>query len=131
MAQLNGFPMIKYKARVTEIGPLVDEFIEHGILVLFGQDAPEELAEFSILHDGHELVEPLQVGDKVFLCEESFTILSLGEVANTNFASLGHLILKFNGLDNPEMPGDVCVEQKPIPVLAEGTEIRIEGPQST
>ena len=130
MAQLNGFPVIKYQARVTEIGPLVDEFIEHGILVLFGQDAPEELAEFSILHNGHELVEPLQVGDKVFLGEESFTILALGEVANTNFASLGHLILKFNGLDTPEMPGDVCVEQKPIPAIAEGTEVRIEGPQS-
>jgi PTS system glucitol/sorbitol-specific IIA component len=121
--------MIKYQARVTEIGPLVDEFIEHGILVLFGQDAPEELAEFSIIHDGHELVEPLQVGDQVFLGEESFTILALGEVASTNFASLGHLILKFNGLDTPEMPGDVCVEKKPIPEITPGVVIRVEGSQ--
>jgi len=46
---------VKYKATVLEIGPLVTEFIDAGILVFFGETAPQELKEFSIIHDGKEL----------------------------------------------------------------------------
>ena len=54
---------VKYKAQVTAIGPFVEEFLKHRIMVLFGQNAPEELAEFSILHDGTELAAPLTIGN--------------------------------------------------------------------
>lgn len=122
--------MLKYAATVTAIGPLVNEFIDSGILVLFGKDAPEELAEFSVLHDGTELLEPLAVGDVIHLGDETFRVLAVGEVVNTNLAALGHLILKFNGQNEPEMPGDVCVEAKPMPPIEEGLSIRIDGEPS-
>ena len=63
--------MIKYKATITAIGPYVSEFVDHNILVLFGQNAPEELAEFTVLHDGVTLHAPLSVGDQVFVGDES------------------------------------------------------------
>ncbi len=118
--------MIKYQATITAIGPYVAEFIDHNILVLFGDQAPEELAEFSILHDGKEMQGTLTVGDAVYLGEAEYKILAVGDVANDNLKKLGHLILKFNGETEPEMPGDVCVEAKPLPIIELGLEIRIE-----
>jgi PTS system glucitol/sorbitol-specific IIA component len=118
--------MIKYQATVTAIGPYVAEFIDHQILVLFGAEAPEELAEFSILHDGKELKGELMVGDIVFLNDSPYKVLAVGEVANNNLKNLGHLVLKFNDETEPEMPGDVCLESKPFPKIGPGLKIRIE-----
>lgn len=117
--------VLKYEAQITEIGPLVEEFTAAGILVLFGEDAPEELREFSIIHDGKQLHADLEPGDQFTLESESFRVLAVGEVANTNLGNLGHLILKFNGMEEPEMPGDVCVEAKPLPDIREGMRFSI------
>lgn len=118
--------MIKYEARITQIGPSVSEFVEQNILVFFGSNAPEELAEFSVLHDGKELAQPVVPGDVIYLGEKKYGVLAVGEVANANLANLGHLIVKFNGETKPEMPGDVCVEAKPISSLEPGLVLRIE-----
>lgn len=118
--------MIKYQATITAIGPLVSEFIDHNILVLFGETAPEELAEFSIIHDGKDMQGTLTVDDVVYLGEDGFVVLAVGEGANDNLKNLGHLILKFNGETEPEMPGDVCLEAKSLPTIEPGLEIRIE-----
>ena len=117
--------MIKYQGKIISIGPLVDEFKQAGILVFFGKNAPEELVEFSIIHDAIELVEPLNVGDSIFLGEEQFNILSIGDVANTNLANLGHLILKFNGETEARLPGDVNVELRSVPEIKVGLEFKI------
>lgn len=118
--------MVKYQATVTAIGSLVSEFIDHGILVFFRQDAPPELADFSVLHDGNNLEADLVPGDVIYIDAESYRVLAVGDVANKNFASLGHLVMKFNGKDAVEMPGDVCVEEKEIPQIMVGTQLRIE-----
>ena len=119
--------MIKYTATVTQIGPLVEEFINAGILVFFGEDAPPELVEFSIIHDGRELKRDLVPGDVISIDDQEFQVLAVGEVANLNFSNLGHLIIKFNGKDKVELPGDVCVESKHIPPIKVGTILKIIG----
>ncbi len=121
--------MIKYSAAVTAIGPLTSEFVEAGILVLFGESAPEELRDFAIIHDGVELAAPLEAGDAVWVDANCFRVLAVGDVANENLKNLGHLVLKFNGQTTPELPGDVCVESQPLPPIAVGTVLRIEGDQ--
>ena len=115
--------MVKYKARITLIGPLVSEFMDHGILVLFGANAPEELKEFAVIHDGQELVEPIVAGDTVTIGQAAFRVLAVGDIVNKNLAALGHLVLKCNGQTKPEMPGDVCLEQKPFPYIEVGTKL--------
>lgn len=119
--------MLKYEARVTVIGPFTQEFLDHNIIVLFGASAPEELVEFSVIHDGQTLHAPLVAGDVVQIGDEQFSILAVGDVANENFKNLGHLVLKFNGETEVEMPGDVCVEQRPLPAIEVGTTIKILG----
>jgi glucitol/sorbitol PTS system EIIA component len=117
----------KYKATVTEIGPLVGEFTEAGILVFFGDDAPPELREFSIIHDGKELIEDVVPGDAVIIDGSLYKVLAVGDVANKNLANLGHLIIKFNGKDEPKLPGDVCVEKKPVHIVKIGSTFEIIG----
>jgi PTS system glucitol/sorbitol-specific IIA component len=93
--------------------------------VLFEIGAPPELAEFSILHEHGPLKGEVVVGDIVLIDSESFRVTAVGDVANQNLANLGHLIMKCNGLTEPELPGDVCVEVKPLPHISVGTEICI------
>jgi glucitol/sorbitol PTS system EIIA component len=118
--------MIKYQAQITAIGPSVSEFVDAGILVFFGQDAPPELAEFAILHDGVQLNGAVSPGDRINLDDHAYRVLAVGDVANSNLGALGHLVVKFNGLSMPEMPGDVCVEAKAAPALSVGMRFQIE-----
>lgn len=118
--------MVKYQANITAIGPLVSEFVEAGVLVFFGENAPSELAEFAILHDGTQLNGAVAPGDRIRLDEHTYRVLAVGEVANQNLGALGHLVIKFNGLTEPEMPGDVCAEAVPVPPLQVGMRFQIE-----
>ena len=118
--------MVKYRATITAIGPLAGEFIDAGVLVFFGQSAPSELAEFAILHDGTTLDGAVAPGDRLRLAGEDYAVLAVGEVANSNLSNLGHLVVKFNGQSQPEMPGDVCVEAKALPPLGVGMVFAIE-----
>jgi len=117
----------KYTAKVTDIGPLVSDFIDAGILVFFGSEAPEELREFSIIHDGKTLLEPVCAGDIIHLDEARFKVLAVGDVANNNLSALGHIIVKFNGQDAPEMPGDICTEIGKLPEIRVGSLLQITG----
>ncbi len=67
-------------------------------------------------------------GDSLRLGTDTFDVLAVGDVANENLANLGHLVVKANGLREPELLGDVCVEAKPLPRLSIGDEIEILGP---
>ncbi len=122
--------MIKYSATVHAVGPLVDEFVSAGILVFFGLNAPEELRDFAILHDGTELVAEVAPGDRFCLDDQCFTILAVGEVANENLRTLGHFVIKFNGQTRPEMPGDICAEARPLPPIGPGSRMAIYAPDS-
>jgi glucitol/sorbitol PTS system EIIA component len=115
----------KYHTTVTSVGEMAAEFAAEGILVFFGPDAPEELHEFAIITTAAELAAPIEVGDTVHIGEIGFPVLSVGAVANDNLAGLGHLVVKFNGLTEPELPGDVSLPAVGVPEIVAGTEVSI------
>lgn len=117
--------MIKYETTITWVGEMVSDFAREGVLIFFGEEAPEELHDFSVLTNVSELVAPVTVGDTLEVDEAAFRVTAVGEVANQNIGALGHLVVKLNGLDTPELPGDVSVVAGDIPELAVGTRIRI------
>lgn len=67
----------------------------------------------------------VEIGDTVHIDKAEFPVLSVGAVANDNLAGLGHLVVKFNGLTEPELPGDVSLPAVGAPEIAAGTEILI------
>ncbi len=116
---------LKYELEVTRLGELVSEFLDSGIIVFFGEQAPEELTDFAIIHNGVELKEQIVPGDRIYVANAAYNVLAVGDVANQNLANLGHLVMKFNGKTEPELPGDVCVEERPLPEITVGTTIKI------
>ncbi len=117
---------VKYETRVMFIGELAQEFISENILVFFGKEAPEELTEHAIVHEVVRPVEgELEVGDTIRFDGASFAVLAVGDVVNDNLRSMGHLVVKFNGLTEPEMAGDVCVPARDLPVIEPGTVVEI------
>jgi len=111
---------IVYSTTVTAVGELVSDFADQGVLVFFGEDAPIELHEFSIIHKPDVMDRAPQVGDTITLQETVYNVLAVGSVASDNLLNLGHLDLKANGLTEPEMPGDVNVEAVSLPKVNVG-----------
>lgn len=114
-----------YHTTVTDIGELVPTFIEAGMLVFFGEGAPEELRDFCIMHQVEHQEGTIRKGDVIQINGQEFEILALGSVANENLMNLGHLNLKANGNSEPDLPGDVCVAQTELPEISIGSTFRI------
>lgn len=115
----------KYASVVLSVGDMASEFFDAGIVVLFGEDAPEELADVAVIHRPTITTGGLAAGDQVHLGDEVITVLAVGNVADENLVNLGHLSLKRNGEDQAALPGDVCCDEGPIPPLRAGDPIRI------
>ena len=111
---------VVYSTTVTAVGELVPDFAEQGVLVFFGENAPTELQEFSIIHVPDVQTRAPQVGDTITLANNEYNVLAVGSVASDNLLNLGHLDLKANGLTEPEMPGDVNVEATVLPTVQIG-----------
>ncbi|SCX06063.1 PTS glucitol/sorbitol transporter subunit IIA [Candidatus Aquiluna sp. UB-MaderosW2red] len=114
-----------YRSEVTGIGDLVSSFVAEGILVFFGESAPEELHEFCIMHKVEHQSGVLNVGDVIQIDEYHLEVLALGSVANENLMNLGHMNIKADGNLIAEMPGDVCVAIGELPPVAVGSKIQI------
>ena len=116
---------VVYSTTVTAVGELVPDFAEQGVLVFFGENAPLELHEFSIIHTPDVQTRAPQVGDTITLANNEYNVLAVGSVASDNLLNLGHLDLKANGLTEPEMPGDVNVEAVSLPVVKIGDRLTV------
>lgn len=110
-----------YQSTVTDIGELVPAFIAEGMLVFFGEGAPEELRDFCIMHEVSHKQDALKVGDVVSIDDFEAEILAVGDVANENLMNLGHLNLKANGNTEADLPGDVCIAEVELPEIRVGT----------
>jgi len=116
---------VLYSSTVTEIGELVPTFVAEGMLVFFGEGAPEELKTFCIIHKVEHQEGQVKPGDRVSIDDHSFEVLAVGSVANDNLYNLGHLNLKADGNNEADLPGDVCIAQVELPEITVGTKLEI------
>jgi PTS system glucitol/sorbitol-specific IIA component len=130
---------LKYRGVVQEIGPMVEEFLPHGILIFFGTNAPDELREVSLVHDGTHLHASLAAGDLLhFIPAPSankhathppmrFRLTAVGEMANANLAQLGHIVVHFDAAPKANLPGAISVEPSLEHLPLVGTIIEFSG----
>ena len=116
---------VVYESTVTSVGGSVAEFLGHGILIFFGEGAPPELHDVSVLHEPSTVDDALRAGDVLQLGDHEVEILATGDVVAQNMLSLGHFDLKADGRTEPKLPGDVCVPAQPLPLLSPGDVIRV------
>lgn len=120
-----------YESTVTAVGSQVSAFLEHGILIFFGDQAPAELHDISVLHRATISDDGPRPGDTVHLGDATLEVLAVGDVVRDNLLNLGHLDLKADGLTEAKLPGDVCVPKGDIPLLTTGDSFRITRPATT
>lgn len=117
----------KYRLTILGIGEMASEIFEEGLLIFFGNNAPGELKEVSIVHDGQNLQADIVQGDIIQIGDTQVTVLCVGEVVNDNLRNLGHMVIKFNGIETPENPGDINVEKRELPDIQVGMEVLVLG----
>ena len=117
-----------YASTVVQVGGQVPAFLEHGILIFFGDHAPQELHDMSVLHRVATAEDGPRPGDSIHLGEVSLEILAVGGVVRDNLLNLGHLDIKADGRTEAKLPGDVCVATGQLPLLIPGDRFAITRP---
>ena len=108
-----------YVTELREIGPEVADFLQEGYLILFQMGVPPELAEMAVLHEvDHMRPKQPEPGDVLAIGESQYRITAVGTKAWQNVRELGHAVFVFNGAAEPEMPGQICLEEGGIENLA-------------
>lgn len=102
---------MKYRSKITGIGELAFELLEENdSLIIFNDNAPEELAEISFLHTISEFQEEIAVGDSILLGDQVYTVTAVGYEALHTLRELGHCTFRFSGKDQVELPGQIELE---------------------
>lgn len=115
------------KTQVISIGK--DAYFEdYPILVLFNEEAPDELKDICILH--RFMVPPAPktfvTGAKVYFDKEEYRITKVGNVAFENFSQLGHLSFHFGAADEDILPGSIGLDRSKVPQVRQGSLIEIK-----
>ncbi len=116
-----------YENKVKDIGDMVSAFQEEKIFILFGDNAPETLKEFCYTIDIKDTNKKIIVGQTLNIDGNKFKITAVGDVAEKNLTSLGHMTVVFDGSKEAILPGSIYIENADMPELKIGTSIKIEG----
>ncbi|MFB6803311.1 PTS glucitol/sorbitol transporter subunit IIA [Peribacillus butanolivorans] len=114
-----------YENKVKSIGSLANTFLEEKMFILFGTEAPQDLKDFCYNIDVVNADGEIQAGHKLYINNEKFEITSIGNLVQRNLTTLGHITLRFDGSTIPELPGTLYLENKEIPAIELGTELKI------
>lgn len=114
-----------YENKVKASGPLAETFLDEGMIIFFGDNAPDTLADYCYSIDIKQVKETLKAGQILIIDGVEFKITAVGDVAEKNLVSLGHITVAFNDSPVPTLGGTICVEKKEIPRLGIGSEIYI------
>ena len=83
-----------YSTTVQELGEQVNAFKGAGMLIMFNENAPQELREYCILHRGNKLEDTVQPGDIFKLGDTSYKVVFVGNQVQKNLKDLGHITLR-------------------------------------
>lgn len=93
---------------------------------LFAINAQADLEEYCFIHCHGELKGALHPGLQFSLGQHRYPVTAVGSVAEDNLRELGHVTLRFDGLNEAEFPGTVHVAG-PVPDdIAPGSVLKFE-----
>ena len=114
-----------YETEVTKIGSMVEAFYGEKMVILFKDNAPEELADYCVLHNSNKLNNEVKVGDIFKIDDVEYKVTAVGDEVYKNLRDLGHICVRFDGRCDPELPGSLYVENKEIKEFTIGTKVTI------
>jgi PTS system glucitol/sorbitol-specific IIA component len=100
-----------YKTVISEVGPEVPDLLEGGVLILYSDGAPPELAEVSVLHRAEQAhPEAPRAGSQLRIGGVSALVTAVGPTAWNKVNEMGHVVINFNGSSTAERPGEICAQ---------------------
>jgi len=115
---------MKWTVTVTKLGEMAQEMMEGGLLIIFNENAPEELADISVLHTISPLEGSVEKGDTLYINDQAFTVFDVGDEVNHTLKTLGHCTLKFEEA-NVQLPGEMTLIGGLMPQIKIGDTISI------
>ncbi|MFC2314463.1 MAG: PTS glucitol/sorbitol transporter subunit IIA [Selenomonas massiliensis] len=116
---------MKFYCEVTSWGEESLLFLDDpnaNFIIVFNDNAPVELTDFSVLHTPANYNEDPAVGDTMMICDKAFTITAIGDEALHTLKELGHCTFSFKGGDTPERPGCIML-QGDVPLVKDDVKI--------
>ena len=116
---------MKFYCEVTSWGEESLLFLDDpnaNFIIVFNDNAPVELTDFSVLHTPANYNEDPAVGDTMMICDKAFTITAIGDEALHTLKELGHCTFSFKGGDTPERPGCIML-QGDVPLAKDDVKI--------
>lgn len=104
---------MKYYCEITSWGEESLFFLDDpnaNFIIIFNDNAPPELASFSVLHTPANYKADPAVGDTMIVCNKAFTITAIGDEALHTLKELGHCTLSFRGGETAERPGCIMLQ---------------------
>lgn len=113
--------MRHFSTVVTAVSPEARELIAGGVLIMFAEGAPPELAEVSVLHRvaSPPAAEAPAAGGKLMIAGVTTPITAIGDKAWAKIADIGHVVVNFNGSAAAPRPGEISVAPVDLSELAE------------
>lgn len=115
-----------FEAKVIQVGPEAQNMIQDAnMLILFGEEAPEDLAEYCFKIDNKDLLGSIQKGGKLVVDSEEYLITAVGNVVEKNLTGLGHITISLDASEEGSLPGTLHVAAEKEVVIVQGTTIQI------
>ncbi|MCS4485888.1 PTS glucitol/sorbitol transporter subunit IIA [Staphylococcus americanisciuri] len=114
-----------YQTQVKSIGVSAEAFLQEKMVILFGENAPQELIDFCYIIQVNN-VESINEAQRLYVDGAAYRITKVGKAVEKNLKDLGHITLKFDGSTVAEQSGTLYLEDKEVPAFKEGTIIEIK-----
>lgn len=118
--------MTVFETKVTGIGGEAELFKEERMIILFGENAPDSLADYCYNIELKQSTKEIETGMQLVFNDQAYKITAVGGVVRENLDKLGHITIKFDGSTEPELPGTMYVEDKAMPTIEVGTVVTIK-----
>lgn len=115
-----------FHTKVVRLGEMVEAFKGEKMMILFQENVPDELADYCVIHTGHQLTDTVQAGDTLVFADTKYKIVYVGNQVQKNLGDLGHITLRFNNnCEGENLEGSLYLEDKEIVDIKPGDEISI------
>lgn len=116
---------IIYENEVKGMGDMVDEFEGSNMFIIFGEKAPDVLADYCYLVSINPINGEIKPGQFLYVDDNKYEITAVGGEVHSTLSGLGHMTINMSGKTIAELPGSLYTEESQIPEIGIGTRIRI------
>src|SRR5699024_11200504 len=110
-----------YQTNIKGIGTEAEALAEEKMVILFGDNAPDELVDFCYIIDINEVAGEITEENTVKIDDEEYKTTKRGTAARKTLNDLRHITLKVDGSEHGEQSGTLYLENKEMPKFKENS----------